>query len=137
MCGVAEAQTTISPYSEASRPYQRWVELARAPTPQGQFTLIESHCPTVSATACTRPSDQVIWLKPSRFRLLDHLSFLHELGHNAMYTAGEDFASEDLAWSYAYCAFGLGHTRRIGYGFAKPPGTRQLCYRVRRGIPLN
>lgn len=131
MGGVAEAQTVISPESDARFPYQRWVNQAKVPTPDVSLRIVmgidRDYCEP-EADGCTLPNESVIWLRPELPGWLTRLMFLHELGHNYFAATGAE-DSERLADSYALCALGRRVVLRVG--FAWPRGTGRICRDLR------
>ena len=86
-CSSAQGATVISPESGTSRPYQRWVNRARVPTPPIAVTVIGEPCPTGLGRSCTSP-DGPIYIAPSE--LHPRHAFYHELGHKFDYTVMTD-----------------------------------------------
>jgi hypothetical protein len=121
--GSAQADTTIT-CEPCSRPYQRWVDEARVPTPDMMLAVIEAPCPYLTEVgACTAAGTDTIWFSTSRRQV-----FYHELGHNFDWyvlpewarvrylaildlagpweqpEAGHQSPNELFAESYAFCA---------------------------------
>jgi hypothetical protein len=103
----ASAKTSITAPPGTSMPYQRWVDEAKAPTPNVTLTLVEDDAPCGGPTACTGPGDFTIWLAPWGGEGLTRGVFLHELGHNFDYydmteatrAHFEFLVGEDRSWT--------------------------------------
>lgn len=149
----AQAHTTIT-CEPCSRPYQRWVDEAKVPTPDVTLTVVEAPCPELAedfAWACTAGGAYTIWdADPQTDEPKE--TFLHELGHNFDYYTLPQWARERFQWlvgdtrywtadpngpnehfasAYAYCAL-------TGSKFRGDPdlllkgnggGIRQITYR--------
>lgn len=78
--GSAAAKTTIIAPAEAHRPYQRWIDEAKVPTPEMNLEAIETAapCELVGAEGCT-DKETKIEIVPSNWGM--RFTFLHELGH--------------------------------------------------------
>lgn len=132
----ASAATVVSPESDQSRPYQRWIDRSRMPTPNVEVTVHRGWCPTEVATACTSPGSSEIWV--ARRGGATKRTFLHELGHQFDYSTMDDADRDSMraliptqepwrspsllhssphevfAAVYAGCALGGWHNRSLG-----------------------
>lgn len=135
--GASEASAAVRPGATTvlvedgspGWPYQRWVNLARVPTPSGVVTVTETqeNC-SPSAFACVRPDDPrtiYFYFDPPMPRFW----FLHELGHvyhllyldeaeRSRFTALDvhgprTWNSERFANAYAECAIRARPTQRL------------------------
>lgn len=123
LCPAANATVITGPEGQVSRPYQRWADIARVPTPTGTVVVDASGCPGLPLNpGCTLPW-WPIYLDAKIPDLRAH--FLHELGHQFDYrvmttTARRSFGRifrdprswrqspnslhEQFAEAYRYCA---------------------------------
>lgn len=84
----AAANATIVEPEGGHYPYQRWVDEAKVPTPDGAITVVETSadhgCPgrELNYDACTKPAERLIWFSPDAAAGEPREIFLHEIGHN-------------------------------------------------------
>lgn len=133
LAAPTQASTTIAPESDASRPYARWVERSKVPTPDVELTVLREDCPGIPNKACA--GWDYIYLAAAPGFTKQH--FFHEMGHEFDYhlltddgratvlglmrsegpwrTADGSFSPHELfAEAYSQCALGGWAKRHLG-----------------------
>jgi hypothetical protein len=101
----AEATHVITPNGHRARPYQRWADHAKVPTPRGYVTVYDAPCPD-GWWACYINDGRRIYLDPAVIkttlnggdateRMVMRLAFLHELFHD--FDETDELADADRA----------------------------------------
>lgn len=105
----AGASTTISTESDPSRPWARWIEKSRMPSPNLTLTVVGTHCPDGGYNGCTYPGTTTIYVARGGGHRAVRMIFLHELGHQfdyALPAGSHPYDRETFAEIYRQCAMG-------------------------------
>lgn len=86
----ASAATVI--LAPGGRPYQRWVDHAKVPTPPTTIQIEETPCPSDDRTSACTWVGGPIHLVPRRLGPVVRHEFLHELGHSFDYLVMTEWA---------------------------------------------